>query len=387
MFVQKQYARRTVQTTQQSAESATSLHQTSQSRLHVSVQRFVKLIMNVDMMKKQISAMGVNIRKLPLGKLTKSQIARGYAMLAQISKAIEKGQGYRDLIDLSSAFYTLIPHQTAGTTPPPVIEVEGSVKAKLSLLQSLEDLRVGSNLLAEAAVEVKYGDDLRPEIDIIYEKLNCLITPLANDSYERLLIERYVQQTHNDIEDKSFSIKIDEIYSLTAGYESRFEKFAACGNRQLLWHSSRIGNFAGIISQGLRIAPKEAPSSGYRLGKGIYFTDSLHKSSMYCWATSIPSTQCLLLCEVSLGQQRRRYVDDIQASVLEDGYHSIWAVGRRQNDGQGTVFIEPGLLVPNGSETWPALYKHSFFEHNEFVVYDEERVRPRYLLTTTFQRL
>lgn len=31
------------------------------------------------------------------------------------------------------------------------------------------------------------------------------------------------------------------------------------GNRQLLWHGSRLSNYAGILSQGLRIAPPEAP--------------------------------------------------------------------------------------------------------------------------------
>lgn len=33
--------------------------------------------------------------------------------------------------------------------------------------------------------------------------------------------------------------------------------------RFLLWHGSRSTNFAGILKQGLRIAPPEAPVSGY----------------------------------------------------------------------------------------------------------------------------
>ncbi|KAG8919873.1 Poly [ADP-ribose] polymerase 1, partial [Tulasnella sp. 418] len=35
------------------------------------------------------------------------------------------------------------------------------------------------------------------------------------------------------------------------------------GHRMLLWHGSRTTNFGGILSQGLRIAPPEAPVSGY----------------------------------------------------------------------------------------------------------------------------
>ena len=54
------------------------------------------------------------------------------------------------------------------------------------------------------------------------------------------------------------------------------------GNDLLLWHGSRLTNFVGILSQGLRIAPPEAPVSGYLYGKGIYFADLFGKSAVYC---------------------------------------------------------------------------------------------------------
>ena len=50
------------------------------------------------------------------------------------------------------------------------------------------------------------------------------------------------------------------------------------GNAQLLWHGSGLANYVGILSQGLRIAPPEAPVSGYRLGKGVYLADLAEKS-------------------------------------------------------------------------------------------------------------
>lgn len=46
------------------------------------------------------------------------------------------------------------------------------------------------------------------------------------------------------------------------------------GNDQLLWHGSRLSNFVGILSNGLRIAPPEAPHNGYAYGKGLYFANS-----------------------------------------------------------------------------------------------------------------
>jgi len=58
----------------------------------------------------------------------------------------------------------------------------------------------------------------------------------------------------------------------------------------------------GILSEGLKIAPPDAPSSGYMFGKGVYFADVPSKSANYCKATPENSEGLLLLCEVALGK-------------------------------------------------------------------------------------
>ena len=63
------------------------------------------------------------------------------------------------------------------------------------------------------------------------------------------------------------------------GEHERFARFDCVPNHKLLWHGSRLSNFVGIISQGLRIAPPEAPHSGYMFGKGIYHADMASKSA------------------------------------------------------------------------------------------------------------
>ena len=55
------------------------------------------------------------------------------------------------------------------------------------------------------------------------------------------------------------------------------------------------------ILQGLRIAPPEAPVTGYMFGKGIYFADMVTKSANYCCTSRSNNTGLLLLCEVALG--------------------------------------------------------------------------------------
>jgi poly [ADP-ribose] polymerase len=64
-----------------------------------------------------------------------------------------------------------------------------------------------------------------------------------------------------------------------------------------------MSNFVGILTQGLRIAPPEAPASGYNYGKGVYFADLLEKSTDYtCYHSS--NNECLvLLCQVACGNQ------------------------------------------------------------------------------------
>jgi poly [ADP-ribose] polymerase len=94
----------------------------------------------------------------------------------------------------------------------------------------------------------------------------------------------------------------------------------------LLWHGSRLSNFVGILSQGLRIAPPEAPASGYLFGKGVYFADMASKSACYCYPTN--NIALILLCDVALGNWRELYSSDHNAANLPKGSHSTKCVGQ-----------------------------------------------------------
>ena len=49
-------------------------------------------------------------------------------------------------------------------------------------------------------------------------------------------------------------------------------------------------NCAWLCVQGLRIAPPEAPVTGYMFGKGIYFADMVSKSANYCCTNKTNNT-------------------------------------------------------------------------------------------------
>jgi hypothetical protein len=91
----------------------------------------------------------------------------------------------------------------------------------------------------------------------------------------------------------------------------------------LLWHGSRIANFVGILSQGLRIAPPEAPVSGYLFGKGIYLADMIDKSASYCRSHGSDTALCLLV-EVAiiamLGCHRRSKYSSAVVLLSQESY-------------------------------------------------------------------
>lgn len=80
----------------------------------------------------------------------------------------------------------------------------------------------------------------------------------------------------------------------------------------LLWHGSRIANFVGILSQGLRIAPPEAPVSGYLFGKGIYLADLAEKSIHYCRSHG-SAKALILLIEGAIGNPNILLTSSYQA--------------------------------------------------------------------------
>lgn len=153
----------------------------------------------------------------------------------------------------------------------------------------------------EIAYNLMKSSGKQNTVDGYYKQLNTEIDVLTEDSEEFGIIKDYVKNTHASTH-SSYSLEIKNIFTVKRnGEEKRFKPFKKLHNHKLLWHGSRLTNFAGILSQGLRIAPPEAPVTGYMFGKGIYFADMVSKSANYCCTTMQNPTGLLLLCDVALG--------------------------------------------------------------------------------------
>ena len=168
---------------------------------------------------------------------------------------------------------------------------------KLEMLESLLEIELAYSLL-------KAGDAVQDKdpIDAHYEKLSTKIEVLDQSSEEFQLINAYVKNTHASTHTQ-YSLDIEDVFKVSRKGESqRFRPFSKLDNRRLLWHGSRTTNVAGILSQGLRIAPPEAPVTGYMFGKGIYFADMVSKSANYCATSKTNPHGLMLLCDVALGK-------------------------------------------------------------------------------------
>lgn len=75
-----------------------------------------------------------DVKKMPLGKLSKQQIARGFEALEELETALQEQPPLAArLEDLSSRFYTIIPHNFGRARPPP-IDSPALLRAKKDML-------------------------------------------------------------------------------------------------------------------------------------------------------------------------------------------------------------------------------------------------------------
>ena len=283
--------------------------------LDSSVASLVSLICDVAMMQRSMVEIGYDAQKLPLGKLSKEHIAKGYAVLKELADVLNGPAPSRSaLTELSNRFYSLIPH-VWGRRVPEVIGSVDRLKAKLELVEALGDIEVAMKLLHKGGGDDE--DEVHP-IDRHYQQLKCHISPIDRNGETMQLIkvgtpyshapppfhttltpsllprcissfthsvwcppllrcpavplrlfvwQSYVKLTHGSTH-TGFGLEVEEAFELDRqGEKERFHSHHATPNRMLLWHGSRLSNFTGILSQGLRIAPPEAPVSGYMFGK------------------------------------------------------------------------------------------------------------------------
>ena len=140
---------------------------------------------------------------------------------------------------------------------PPLIQSAQQVKREMDLLETLGEIEVALRMLKDVSSKAF----TESPIDRHYRSLNADITSIEHGSSTFEMIRDYLLlskgPTHRDYE-------LDVVQAYELKKQADFDEHL--GNRMLLWHGSRMSNFVGILSQALRIAPPEAPVTGYMFG-------------------------------------------------------------------------------------------------------------------------
>lgn len=192
-------------------------------------------------------------------------------------------------------YFSLIPHNF-GVLNPPIIHTQDMLKREVDLMDSLSDMKDASIIMKKEPEDAEKINAL----DRQFRGLNLdEMTPLKRESTEFTELKKYLVDTRGSTHNANY--QVDQIFRIERRGEGVPTIKGTPGDRRLLWHGSRATNFGGILSQGLRIAPPEAPVNGYMFGKGIYLADMSSKSANYCSSHSSNGHALLLLCEAELG--------------------------------------------------------------------------------------
>ncbi|GLD64430.1 poly [ADP-ribose] [Lates japonicus] len=342
--------------------------------LDKATQHLIKLIFSNDMFKEAMECMNLDIKKMPLGKLSKLQIAKGFEVLEEIEAAMNQKKGRARLEELSSKFFTTIPHNF-GRNRPPTIDNTEIVEKKKEMLMVLADIELAQTLKSETEKAQEEMIETVPHpLDQDYNSLNCQLTLMDKDTETFKIIEKYLTATKDEYQKP----RILNVWEIDRGTEGeRFRENDGLENRRLLWHGTNIAVVAAILKSGLRIMPH----SGGRVGCGIYFASENSKSA--CYVRTSKNTGVMFLNEVALGKEYTITKDDCSLRKAPAGYDSVVARGTVEPDPSKDIFITlegKKVSVPQGKPIPQPQYAESNFSNSEYLIYKESQCRIRYLL-------
>jgi poly [ADP-ribose] polymerase len=179
------------------------------------------------------------------------------------------------------------------------------LRKEVSMLDTLTDMEVANTIMKTTGDKDKDAESVNL-LDKRFQELKMEeMSPLDHKSNEYKALADYLIKSSGT--SHGIRYRLEDIFRIKrVGESERFAKseFAKLKekDKRLLWHGSRTTNYGGILSQGLRIAPPEAPLNGYAFGKGVYMADISSKSAQYCMAGMSGGTGLLLLCEAELGK-------------------------------------------------------------------------------------
>jgi len=358
--------------TTSAGSSARDVVQYLPSKLHPKTKELVEVLFSSNTRDEALTAFDLDLKRLPLGVPSRQQIQAGVSILADIEKKLRGDQAVTDSYDeLSSRFYTTIPHSFQRNHRPPVISSQVSLQERFNMCNILLDMYDQNETIREIEERkrpVAAVKQVPCPADEHYESLNAKLDYVDHSLEEWETIQTYFDAT------KQSGCLLDAWRVDRDGEGGHFSKFDGLDNRRLLWHGTNLAVVAPILTSGLRIMPH----SGGRVGAGIYLASMQQKSAQYTHGGS--KFACMFLCEGALGKTHVIEHDDWTIKEPPQGYDSVLAIGQIAPKIWKNIEVdEKSVSVPQSGPV--KQNQRSSFYHDEFLVYDEAQVRLRYVLT------
>ncbi|KAI1346580.1 PARP-domain-containing protein [Xylaria sp. FL0043] len=366
------------------------------SELDISTQRLMELIFNENHFNSVLEEIGYKKDKLPLGKLGKATLEKGFEQLKELSSLIKhpslaKNKYDRDREDVieewTNKYYSTIPH-VFGRDRPPLINNDDILRREVAMLDTLTDMEVANTIMNSNS---KSSDAASVhKLDAHFQQLKLKeLAPLDHSSQEYKEIQKYL--LGSSAPQHGMKYRLQDIFRVERpGERERFGKSTKPikdSKRLLLWHGSRTTNYGGILSQGLRIAPPEAPVNGYAFGKGVYLADLSSKSANYCVSSMSGGVGLLMLVEAELSNPMYEIPSGDSAAAEKAKAKNCIAtkgVGKpgpaKWKDASCVNKQLKGVMMPDGKPVDSTNSNGGYLMLNEYISYNVEHLKIRYLL-------
>ncbi|XP_052004344.1 protein mono-ADP-ribosyltransferase PARP4-like [Xyrauchen texanus] len=279
-----------------------------------------------------------NILTVPVSSISLNDVSRVEGLLLQAQKTQKEAEVKALLEEVN----TLLPLRMID--PPSKHKL---VSQKLDLCQLIRDIVNVSEVTLRSPSPSSLGK---------YRALRCSIEVVPPQNPEFHVVSQLLQNR---------TIQIQQILRVNRGVELQMFR-EELGNIKPLLHSTSPRSFVGILSRGLLLPRVGVEQHGIErtdignLGGGIYFSDSLTTSVKYSKPSVTDGSRLLLVCEVALGQCKDLLKRDTTLTSAPEDYNSVHGVRRTPK-------------------------KPSEFEDDEYVVYNTEQIKLKYVVQYTLE--
>ncbi|KZW03275.1 hypothetical protein EXIGLDRAFT_759147 [Exidia glandulosa HHB12029] len=388
---------------------------TPDSVLDKPVKDIIDFIFNENYISQHLGSFNYDANKLPLGKLSKDTVANGYSVLKEIAEALENKDSGTDaasgssgpkrgaakkkagnvFVELTNRYYSIIPH-AFGRSKPTVIDTQDLLKQEVDLVGTLAELEETSGIMSGHVSKKEHPTDANLHSLELDE-----IAPVDVETDEFKALEAYCKETYA-YGNYGQKMTLENMFRierrgerqrwLEGGWDDLPNAEDGTSPRLLLFHGSRSSNFGGILKNGLKIAPPEAPHNGYlQRTTSDTLLDMLKLSAGYTYSGLSDNVGLVLLCEVAAKPYLHRIkntqfaADECKAAKktlfkTEATDHAEWVDAGKAT---GNSKID-GVLMPDVSNIQERAKSEPWWSDNMYVAYDVSQVRLRYLLKMKF---